>query len=144
MDDTTTDTTIVEAPPSTRSEERPIVLLHEVSRRFRQGDSTLDILKSAELAVWPGQTVALVGATGAGKSTMAKLLARFYDPTAGRVLIDGYDVAFAEGESIHTENSYKYDLAELALRAADCGLRTDETWTDASGYFAVLYLTAPG
>ena len=40
----------------------------------------------------PGETVALVGATGAGKSTFAKLVARFYDPTLGRVLIDGHDV----------------------------------------------------
>jgi ATP-binding cassette subfamily B protein len=40
----------------------------------------------------PGQTLALVGATGAGKSTFAKLVARFYDPQQGRVLVDGHDV----------------------------------------------------
>src|SRR5439155_21881597 len=50
---------------------------------------------------------------------------------------------FRAGESIHTENSYKYDVGELAARAARCGLRLDETWTDAQNYFAVLYLTAP-
>ena len=44
------------------------------------------------LIVPPGQTVALVGATGAGKSTFAKLVARFYDPTAGAVLVDGHDL----------------------------------------------------
>ena len=44
------------------------------------------------LAIPPGQTVALVGETGAGKSTFAKLVARFYDPTHGRVLIDGHDL----------------------------------------------------
>ena len=46
-----------------------------------------------DLDIPAGQTVAMVGATGAGKSTMAKLLARFYDPTGGRVLLDGTDIA---------------------------------------------------
>ena len=49
-------------------------------------------LDHVDLDIHPGQTVALVGATGAGKSTFAKLVARFYDPTAGRVLVDGYDL----------------------------------------------------
>jgi ATP-binding cassette subfamily B protein len=44
------------------------------------------------LRVTPGETVALVGATGAGKSTVVKLIARFYDPTAGQVLVDGVDL----------------------------------------------------
>ena len=47
-------------------------------------------LDHVSLSIPPGQTVALVGATGAGKSTMAKLVARFYDPTSGRVLVDGH------------------------------------------------------
>jgi ABC-type multidrug transport system fused ATPase/permease subunit len=49
-------------------------------------------LCSVDLHIPPGQTVALVGATGAGKSTLAKLVARFYDPDHGRVLVDGHDV----------------------------------------------------
>jgi ATP-binding cassette subfamily B protein len=49
-------------------------------------------LDGIDLVVPPGQTVALVGATGAGKSTFAKLVARFYDPVAGRVLVDGHDL----------------------------------------------------
>jgi ABC-type multidrug transport system fused ATPase/permease subunit len=49
-------------------------------------------LSDISLTVPPGQTVALVGATGAGKSTFAKLVARFYDPTSGRVLVDGIDL----------------------------------------------------
>jgi len=49
-------------------------------------------LEHINLRIPPGQTVALVGATGAGKSTFAKLAARFYDPTGGRVLIDGHDL----------------------------------------------------
>jgi ATP-binding cassette subfamily B protein len=49
-------------------------------------------LSDVSLAVPAGQTVALVGSTGAGKSTFAKLVARFHDPTAGRVLVDGHDL----------------------------------------------------
>jgi ATP-binding cassette, subfamily B, bacterial len=45
-----------------------------------------------DLDIAPGETVALVGRTGAGKSTVVKLLARFYDPTEGRVLVDGRDL----------------------------------------------------
>ncbi|HKZ14924.1 MAG TPA: ABC transporter transmembrane domain-containing protein, partial [Solirubrobacterales bacterium] len=50
------------------------------------------VLEGVDLHVPPGQTLALVGATGAGKSTFAKLVARFYDPTRGRVLVDGHDL----------------------------------------------------
>lgn len=49
-------------------------------------------LRDVDLHVPPGQTLALVGATGAGKSTFAKLVARFYDPQRGRVLVDGHDL----------------------------------------------------
>jgi ABC-type multidrug transport system fused ATPase/permease subunit len=49
-------------------------------------------LREIDLHVPPGQTLALVGATGAGKSTLAKLVARFYDPQRGRVLVDGHDL----------------------------------------------------
>lgn len=49
-------------------------------------------MEGVDLHVPPGQTLALVGATGAGKSTLAKLVARFYDPQRGRVLVDGHDL----------------------------------------------------
>ncbi|MBN9521418.1 L-histidine N(alpha)-methyltransferase [bacterium] len=62
--------------------------------------------------------------------------------TAQRARVGDAAFAFRPGESIHTENSYKYDVAEFATRAAACRLRLDETWTDPHGDFAVLYLTA--
>src|SRR3954451_7840674 len=49
-------------------------------------------LPDVDVVVPPGQTVSLVGTTGAGKSTFAKLVARFHDPAAGRVLVDGHDL----------------------------------------------------
>jgi ABC-type multidrug transport system fused ATPase/permease subunit len=60
-------------------------------------------LEQIDLHVPPGQTVALVGATGAGKSTMAKLVARFYDPTSGRVLVDGHDLRDVSAHSLRSQ-----------------------------------------
>jgi ABC-type multidrug transport system fused ATPase/permease subunit len=60
-------------------------------------------LDDIDLHIPPGQTVALVGATGAGKSTFAKLAARFYDPTAGRVLIDGHDLREVASGSLRSQ-----------------------------------------
>ena len=61
---------------------------------------------------------------------------------AQRVLIGGYEVAFEEGESIHTENSHKYDVATLAALAAAGNFRIERRWSDSNGYFADLLLVA--
>jgi dimethylhistidine N-methyltransferase len=61
---------------------------------------------------------------------------------AQQVRIAGRSFSFRPGESICTEYSYKYDLAEFRDRAAACGWCTDEVWTDDRRYFAVLFLTA--
>jgi lipoprotein-releasing system ATP-binding protein len=50
--------------------DTPVVLLQAVERRYQQGDAVLEILKGAELAVWGGQSVALIAPSGAGKSTL--------------------------------------------------------------------------
>ena len=60
-------------------------------------------LRDVSLVVPPGQTLALVGATGAGKSTFAKLVARFYDPTSGRVLLDGLDLREIEQRALRAQ-----------------------------------------
>jgi ATP-binding cassette, subfamily B, bacterial len=56
---------------------------------FRYAGAADDALRAVSLAIAPGETVAFVGETGAGKSTLVKLAARLYDPTGGRVLVDG-------------------------------------------------------
>jgi lipoprotein-releasing system ATP-binding protein len=84
MDETTT---IIEVAAST-NDEQPLVLLHGICRQFRQGDSTLDILRGAELAVWAGQSVALVAPSGAGKSTLLHIAGLLEHPDAGEVYID--------------------------------------------------------
>jgi subfamily B ATP-binding cassette protein MsbA len=58
---------------------------------FRYEERDVDVVSGIDLAVSPGEVVALVGPSGAGKSTLTQLLARFYDPTEGAVLVDGVD-----------------------------------------------------
>jgi len=60
-------------------------------------------VQDVSLVVPPGQTVALVGSTGAGKSTIAKLVARFYDPTSGAVLVDGQDLRSVTQASLRSQ-----------------------------------------
>jgi ATP-binding cassette, subfamily B, bacterial len=67
--------------------------------RFGYGTGP-EVLHGLDLEVPPGTTIALVGHTGAGKSTIAKLLARFYDPTAGRITIDDCDLRDVTQESL--------------------------------------------
>jgi ABC-type multidrug transport system fused ATPase/permease subunit len=74
-----------------------------VSFRYRTDEGTKLALDDVSLNVPPGQTVALVGATGAGKSTFAKLVARFYDPTDGRVLVDGHDLRGVAARSLRSQ-----------------------------------------
>ena len=66
-------------------------------------DSLVPVLSDVDLTIRPGETVAFVGSTGAGKSTMAKLVTRFYDPTEGRVLIDGFDLRDVTLESLRSQ-----------------------------------------
>ena len=66
-------------------------------RYFKGGDP---VLQDVSFEVEPGQTVALLGATGSGKSTIINLLPRFYDVSAGRVLVDGHDVRDVRFESL--------------------------------------------
>lgn len=99
---------VLEERPEVAEPERPVALDHP------RGEITFDgvefsyvpeipVLRHLDLVIPAGQTVAVVGATGAGKTTLAKLIARFYDPSAGRVLLDGVDLR---------------DLEEATLRRA--------------------------
>ena len=97
------------AAPAASDEKRPLLFLHAISRRFRQGDNTLDILKSAELAVWPGQSVALIAPSGAGKSTLLHIAGLLEQPDAGEVYID----------SVATSNLA--DLERTSIRRDDIG-----------------------
>jgi ATP-binding cassette subfamily B multidrug efflux pump len=70
---------------------------------FRYFGSGEPVLRNVSFEVQPGQTVALLGATGSGKTTIINLIPRFYDPTEGRILIDGYDIRDVTLQSLRSQ-----------------------------------------
>ncbi|KIP51693.1 ABC transporter ATP-binding protein [Leucobacter komagatae] len=91
---------VLEEEPTVQDPEHPVALpvargalrFDDVSFRYGGADDPRVVLDDCNLAIPSGQTIALVGTTGAGKSTLAKLVARFYDPTEGRLTLDGIDL----------------------------------------------------
>ena len=87
-------TTTFHAPVATASnpladdQEAPVLFLHGVTRTYSQGSAALEVLKNAELALWPGQSVALVAPSGAGKSTLLHVAGLLEHPDAGEVYVD--------------------------------------------------------
>ena len=89
---------LLETPTSTPPAEHPVrpgrltgsIELRDVHFGYQR--QRVEAIRGVDLSIRPGETVALVGQTGAGKSTLVKLVARFYDVTSGQVLIDGTDV----------------------------------------------------
>ncbi|MFE7011131.1 ABC transporter ATP-binding protein [Streptomyces sp. NPDC057651] len=91
---------LLQEPTSTKDAEEPLDVLslrgeiafEDVDFAYGAADGSEAALSDVALRIPAGQTVAFVGETGAGKSTLVKLVARFYDPTAGRVTVDGTDL----------------------------------------------------
>ncbi|MCU1374045.1 MAG: putative transporter permease/ATP-binding protein [Actinomycetia bacterium] len=88
---------VPEADPGVELPATGAVELHRVSFAYAGGRP---VLRDVDLVVEPGEQLAVVGPTGAGKSTMAKLVARFYDPTEGRVTFGGVDLRDASHDSL--------------------------------------------
>ncbi|MFI9769253.1 ABC transporter ATP-binding protein [Streptomyces sp. NPDC052415] len=91
---------LLREPTSTKSADEPLDVLslrgeiafEDVHFAYDSSDGAEEALTAVDLRIPAGQTVAFVGETGAGKSTLVKLVARFYDPTGGRVTVDGTDL----------------------------------------------------
>ncbi len=87
----------------------PALFIRNVERRYKQGDNELAILRGAELAIWPGQSVAMIAPSGAGKSTLLHIAGLLEKPDAGEVFI-GRD-----------PTSHLDDEARTTLRRLDIG-----------------------
>jgi ATP-binding cassette subfamily B protein len=89
---------LMDQRPEIGRPEHPVLLGRAAGRirvedgGFRYPGTSIDVLQGIDVSVGPGQTVALVGPSGAGKSTLARLLLRLYDPTRGRITLDGHDL----------------------------------------------------
>jgi ATP-binding cassette subfamily B protein len=108
----------------------PRIVLENISFHY-QGASDGMVLENINLVAEPGETVAILGATGAGKSTLMNLIPRFYDATAGRVLVNGLDtrqiqqetllaqIGFVPQESVLFSGSVQYNIRYGRPEASD-------------------------
>ena len=101
---------LMEVEPDVKEARNPVqlgrargeIVFDHVSFSYVPG---VEVLKDVSFHVRPGESLALVGPTGVGKSTIASLIPRFYDPTAGRILVDGVDVRDASLHSLRANIS---------------------------------------
>jgi lipoprotein-releasing system ATP-binding protein len=91
------------------AEDVPVVYLHEIKRQYMQGEEPLIILSGAKLALWAGQSVALVAPSGAGKSTLLQIAGLLEHPDSGEVYIDA------------VATTHLSDIARTRIRRTDIG-----------------------
>lgn len=98
---------VIDAEPAVQDKAQPVphqivgeVVIEDVTFGYRRHDP---VLKGVSLTVKPGETIGLVGHSGAGKSTLINLIARFYDPDEGRILVDGVDIRDMAQESFRAQ-----------------------------------------
>src|SRR5512134_2164886 len=91
------------------AEDVPVIYLHEIKREYRQGEATLTILNGAKLALWAGQSVALVAPSGSGKSTLLHIAGLLESPDEGEVYVAG------------APTSQLSDIERTQIRRSDIG-----------------------
>src|SRR5262249_21232600 len=117
-------------PPAGPNNVRGRVEFEHVSFAYQPGTPVIEDLS---MVAEPGSTVAIVGPTGAGKTTMVNLMMRFYDPDSGRILIDGVDIASMSRRALRSrigmvlQDTWLFDgtIAEN-IRYGRPGATTDE------------------
>ena len=132
---------VLDTPPSVVPPERPVVALRtraEVEFRdvtFAYPGAAAPVLRDITFAVEPGKTTAVIGSTGAGKTTLVSLVARLMDVTGGAVLVDGVDVRDLDPELLWSRLGYVPQRAYLfsgtvasTLRYGNPDATDDELW----------------
>jgi ATP-binding cassette subfamily B protein len=110
-----------EKPQKFTSNLRGMVEFQSVSFRYPSAED--DVLKHITFAAKPGQTMALIGSTGSGKSTLINLIPRFYDVTDGRVLVDGIDVRNVTQHDLRDKIGYVSQKAVLFSGTIESNIR---------------------
>jgi ATP-binding cassette subfamily B multidrug efflux pump len=103
--DETPDVQDIAGAVSLSSSDRPRVAFRDVSFRYADAKDG-KVLENINLVAEPGETVAILGATGAGKSTLVNMISRFYDATTGQVMVDDEDVREIKQESLLSQIGY--------------------------------------
>ena len=98
---------------------------------FRYPDAEEDVLKNITFTAEPGQTIALIGSTGCGKSTVVNLVPRFYDATEGEVLVDGMNVKSYTQYALHNKIGYVSQKAILFSGTVASNVAYGENGADA-------------
>jgi ATP-binding cassette, subfamily B, bacterial MsbA len=102
---------LLDSPPEMQDEPDAVPLpavegfvrFENVSFDYDDADASRTVLEDVNLTARPGKVVALVGPSGAGKTTLVNLIPRFYDPTAGRITVDGYDIRHVQMRTLREQ-----------------------------------------
>ena len=103
------------------AEDVPVIYLHEIKRQYMQGEATLTILDGAKLALWAGQSVALVAPSGSGKSTLLHIAGLLEAPDDGEVYVGGRADLAAVRRRAHPDPPHRYRL-RLSVAPAAAGI----------------------
>ena len=99
------------------TEQHAVLECHGVTRRFREGDSTLEVLSGVDLVIEPAERVAIVGASGSGKTTLLQILGGLDDPNDGEVIVGGQPMhdgsEFSKGELRNRYIGFVYQFHHL-------------------------------
>lgn len=131
--------TAIDPPPAATDPRPPTIRFEDVTFHY-PGHRDRPVLAGLTLTIRPGETLAVVGANGAGKTTMVKLLAGLYRPTAGRITVDGTDLAARDVETWrHGMTALFQDFVRYPATLADnIALSAPEAIDDRAGLLAAV------